>query len=295
MKRSQRTIIYNVLLGIILFVPVNSRSQSGSTSSVSIRDTVKSHESLHSLYTTLGYGSNMIYLGATFSQNQPYEFSSLTYGFKDKIYVTATAIHLHERSPFVAFSSGSINYNHTFNSWFDLSGGISGYLVAPSLTDTLFNNFIYGYLTLGFDWRILYTKLSAGGLIYDGVKPFLQIRNSRFFKTHEFSKKKLSFSFDPYFNILFGSLTEYETTSGTTVTISPPYGKGGKYGQNTLSTKSRTFFTIMEADLGIPIAFNSDRFTVEAEPGYVFPMYDNKYFSRQKGFIFMLSAYFRIF
>lgn len=295
MNQPQRTILYNVLIAIILFVPVNSKSQPGAVSSVLTVDTAKSGESHHSLYSTLGYGSNMIYLGTTISQNQPYEFASLTYGFKDKIYLTASAIHLHERTPFVTFTTGSINYYHTFNSWFDLSGGVSGYLVAPSLTDTLFNNFVYGYLTLGFDWKILYTRLSAGGLIYDGVKPYLQVRNSRFFKTPEFLKKKLYFSFDPYVNLLFGLLTKYETTTGTTVSISPPYRKGGKNGQTASITKSKTFFSIMEGDLGVPIAFNSDRFTIEAEPGYVFPMYDNTDFSGQRGFIFMLSAYFRIF
>ncbi len=113
-----------------------------------------------------------------------------------------------------------------FNSWFDISSSVSGYLVAPSLSDTLFGNFLYGDLTLGIDWRLLYTKISAGGLVMDGVNPYLQLRNSRFFKTPEFSKKDLFFTFDPYFNLLFGTLTRAETTTGTVINISPPYRKG---------------------------------------------------------------------
>jgi len=249
----------------------------------------------HTLYSAAGYGSNLIYLGSTISQNQPYGYTALTYGYKDQLYFTVSAVHLHERDPFVAFSSGSINYSHAFNSWFDISSSVSGYLVAPSLSDTLFGNFLYGDLTLGIDWRLLYTKISAGGLVMDGVNPYLQLRNSRFFKTPEFSKKDLFFTFDPYFNLLFGTLTRAETTTGTVINISPPYRKGGKYSQSSLTTEYTKLFSIMELDFGIPVAFNSGHLTIEAEPGYVIPLYDDLIYPGLKRFVFTLSAYFRIF
>jgi len=266
------------------------------TSGTSLADTVKSVRSDHSFYASAGYGSNMIYLGSTISQDQPYGYGALTYGYNDNLFLTLSAVHLHDQNPFIAFSSGSINYTHTFNSWFDISASLSGYLVARSLADTLFGNFIYGDLTFGVDWRLLYTKISAGGLVMDGINPYLQLRNSRFFKTPEFSKKKLYFTFDPYINVMFGSLTKAETKDGTTVTISPPYRKKGKNPQGSSSyTNYSTVFGLMEIDFGLPVSFNAGRFTIETEPDYIIPLYDGSEYQGMKGFVFQLSVYFRIF
>lgn len=283
------------LFGIIfLFIPVQMLSQADKNNLPAISDTINKKTSDHSLYSTLGYGNNMIYLGSTISQDQPFGYTALTYGFKDNLYLTLSAVHLHNRSPFVSFSTGSVSYSHTFNSWFDISAGLTGYLVAPSLTDTLFSNFLYSDITLGIDWRLLYTKISGGALLADEAKPYLQIRNSRYFQTPEFSKKNLSFSFDPYFNLLFGPLTTVETTTGTIINLSPPYRKGGKKVQTSSTTTYSTHFRMMEVDFGIPVAFNSDHFTIEAETGYVIPLYENPEYPGLKGLVFILTVYLRI-
>ncbi len=288
-------ISFRILIMIFMFVPAKLLSQASNEVPSVHSDTLKNDNSRHSLYSSAGYGNNLIYLGSTISQNQPYGYAALTYGYKESLYFTVSTVHLHNLSPFIAFSSGSVNYSHEFNSWFDISSSISGYLVAPSLSDTLFGNFIYGDLTLGFDWKLLYSKISAGGLVMDGINPYLQFRNSRFFQTPGFSKNDLFFTFDPYFNVLFGTLIEAETIEGTVVKISPPYGKGGKYGQSSSTTVYNKSFSIIEIDFGIPIAFNSDHFTVEAEPGYIIPLYDNPENQGMNSFIFTLSVYFRIF
>jgi hypothetical protein len=297
MKLVKKTIFIKTLIAFILSVPLNVLSQTDTTAVVSGSDISRSAGSEHTLYSILGYGSNMIYLGSTISQNQPFGYAALTYGYKDAIYATVSAVHLSDRTPFVAFFTGSINYSHVFNSWFDLSAGISRYQVATSLTDTLFNNFLYGDLTLGFDWKLLYTKLSAGGLFSEESVAYFQVRNSRFFQTPEFSKKRVFFSFDPYVNFLFGSLTRAETTIGTTITISPPFRKKGNNNSSSSSssTKYTTVLGIMEVDLGVPISFNSNRFTIEAEPGYILPIYDDPEYPGMKGFLFLLTGYFKIF
>ncbi len=51
----------------------------------------------------------------------------------------------------------------------------------------------------------------------------------------------------------------------------------------------------MELDFGIPVTFNSGHLTIEAEPGYVIPLYDDLIYPGLKRFVFTLSAYFRIF
>lgn len=288
-------LLFKALGLLTLFMHLTAHSQTNEQTSAIKPDTATLKESKHSLFTSFGYGSNMIYLGSTISQDQPYGYGSLTYGYGDKLYLTASAVHLAERSPFAAFYTGTVSYSHVFNSWFDISAGLSRYEVAPSLTDTLFNSFFYSDITLGFDWRILYTRVSAGGLLSDGATAYFQLRNSRYFQTPEFTSKNLYFSFDPYFNILMGSMTKEETSTGTIITISPPFRQGGKNGQSSSATKYTTIFGIMEIDFAVPVSFNAGRFTVEAEPSYLLPVYEDPEYPGMKGFNFVLSLYIRVF
>src|SRR5665648_215802 len=127
----------------ILIMCVEALPQTATVKSTLAGDSIKisGEESSHSFYSGLGYGSNMIYLGSTISQNNPYYYTALTYGFKDELYVTASAIHLYDRSPFIPLYSISLNYSHVINSWFDFSLGLYRYQVTQSLADTLFGSF----------------------------------------------------------------------------------------------------------------------------------------------------------
>jgi hypothetical protein len=297
MKRSESILLVFLSGLLMLLIPQIVLSQADSLSVVQEAETTGTvyAGSRHSLYTGMGYGSNMIYLGSTISQDQPFGYGSLTYGFNNEFFATVSAIHLSGLDPFVAFYTGSLSYSHVFNSWFDISTGLYRYQVAPSLADTLFSNFTYGDLTLGFDWRLIYSKISVGGLISDENRIFFQLRNSRYFQTPEIFNGKANISFDPYINLLFGTLIEVETITGTTVTISPPYRKWRTDGQGTTSTVYSRKFGIMDIDFGLPVAINTDFMTIEAEAGYVLPVYEDPDFPGTKGFILLLSGYFRIF
>ncbi len=249
---------------------------------------------VHSLYAGAGYGSNMVYLGTTMSQDHSFGYTSLSYGLNDKLYLSATGYTISGFSPFLAFYSLGLSFNHTFNSWFDISLGLSRYGVAESLRDTLFSNFTYADATLGFDWRILYSKISLGGLFSGGSQFYLQTRHSRYFETPSFAGDKAFFSFDPYVNILFGKMISIETTDGTTTTVSPGYRPWRSSGSGS-STTYTEYFGPLEIDFGVPIAFSYDFFTLEFEPGYILPLYSETGTTGMKGFLFMASAFFRIF
>ncbi len=251
---------------------------------------------IHSLFAGGGYGSNMIYLGSTISQDQPYGYGSLSYGLYEKLYASVSAVHLGNRSPFIAFYTLGLNYSQVVSSWFDISAGVSRYQVSEELTDTLFPSFNYADLTLGFDWRLIYTKVSVGGLLASENNLYVQVRNSRFFQTPMFGRDRYSFSFDPYFNMLFGSITTATSSTGTVVTSTPPFRqKGGSGGQGSSSVTYSTKPGLMEMDFGLPVAFNAPRFTIEAEPGFIVPTYEDPEYPGIKGFVFLLSAYIRIF
>ena len=270
-----------------------------STTVVQDSTTAVEDEPKHSLYAGLGGGSNMIYLGSTISQDQPFLSTALTYGFKSELFITASANHLSDRSPFLAFYNFSANYIHTVNSWFDFSLGLYRYQVVPSLEDTLFTSFNYADAAVGFDWKILYTTVSYGAIIAKNGGSYLQIKNSRFFESPAFMNGKATVSIDPYVNLLFGTVITMETTdvSGTTKKKPPgrPLWKDPSPGQSSSTTSYTRKFAAMEADFGLPVAFSTDVITVEAEAGYVLPVYTDPDYPGIKGFVFLLSVYFRIF
>jgi len=249
----------------------------------------------HSLFAGTGIGSNMTYLGSTISSENPYSYASLTYGFKNELYFSLSGVHLTDFDPFVAFYTASLNYTHVFNSWFDMSAGIYRYNVASQLADTLFGSFTYADLTLGFDWKILYTKISGGGLIADETTAYFQIRNSRYFETRTFSRDRFTFSFDPYVNMLLGTLPTIETTQGSGVPVTRPFRRWNTDGQTGGTTTYSRKLGVMELDLGLPVAFNSDRLTIEAEAGYIIPFNYEPGYQIPNGFVFLLSAFVRIF
>ena len=293
--------ILKTALSVLLLVPQGLSAQnSGNLQPAS--DTTKAglKASSHALYSGGGYGSNMIYLGSTISQDHPYGYGSVSYGFKNELFASVSAVHLSGTNPFLAFYIGSLSYSHPFNDWFDISAGAYRYQVDPSLTDTLFISFTFGDVTLGFDWKLIYTKISAGGLFSDINRPFFQVRNSRYFQTPEFLRGKANFSFDPYVNLLAGTITEVESTSETSYyySVSSPYRKWRNKGHGSSTTTTFSYtdrFGLLEIDLGIPVAFNTDFMTIEAEPSYVIPLYNDTYYPGAKGFIFQLSLFFRIF
>ena len=311
MKGHWRILLFSLCTAFSIPFAQKTLSQSDSASSA-LSDTGRSR---HTLYSAAGYGSNMIYLGSTISEDQPYGFAALAYGYRSSLFLTVSAFHLANHDPFAAFYTGSINYSHTFNSWLDLSISASRYQVAPSLRETLFNNFFYSDLTVGIDWKLLYSKISAGWLYTGENSMYYQFRNSRFFTTPSFSKKKVNISFDPYVNVLFGTLSTVETNTDTITTAGYPFfsgmsGTGSGYGngngagpgtgtaattQTITNTTLSTEFGIMEIDFGIPVSLNADRFTIEVEPGYALPMYDETYFPGTKGFLFTVSCYIKLF
>jgi hypothetical protein len=282
----------SIMLQAIFF---DASAQTIADSSISKDSTVPIEKSkIHSFYAGTGFGSNMVYLGTTISNDSPFGYASVSYGFRDHLYLSATGYTLNDFTPLLAYYSLDLSFNHTFNSWFDIGLSLSRYNVAESLEDTLFSSFTFANATLGFDWRILYTQISAGGIFAEDDWFYLQTRNSRYFETPSFAGDKAFFSFDPYVNLIFGTIISVETTEGTTTSTFPGHGGWKKPPQGSSINYSERF-GLMEMDFGLPIAFNYDFFTFEVEPGYVFPFYSDTETPDAEGFLLLLSAFFRIF
>jgi hypothetical protein len=254
----------------------------------------QSSPKIHSLYAGAGFGSNMIYLESTISRGKPYYSAIVTYGFKNNLYVSASASHIDGTSPFFAFSSLSFNYRHTFNSWFDISADLAGYKTSALLQQTLFSDFAFISFTSGFDWKIIYTKLSLAAVFSENNKGYIQLRNSRYIKTSDLFNGKAFFSFDPNINLLSGEVVKISTTTGISkYGYSPPFRHIKKNPNSTTETVSSSF-RLMNVEFSLPVTLNFDNFSIEAEPSYILPAYTNQDYPAPKGFSFYLTAYFKI-
>jgi len=298
--KQTRMSTYSIACCLLLqVIALSAEAQPVSGSSSNDTTNTDGRSSIHSFYAGTGFGNNMLYLGTTMSQDHGFGYASASYGLADKFYLSATGYTISDFSPFTAFYSLGLSFNHAFNSWFDISTTLSRYNVTESLRDTLFSNFTYADATLGFDWRILYSKVSVGGLFAGDGQLYLQTRHSRYFETPSFARDKAFFSFDPYVNLLFGTIVSISTTGGGTETsLSPGYKpwKRNRQGPNPppVTTYSESFGPL-EIDFAIPVAFSYDFFTLEIEPGYVIPLYSDKGTAGTSGFLMMASLFFRIF
>jgi len=286
-----------ILLAILLALPTGLFSQSDTLSKPTNDPSTKekSTEDIHSLYAGIGAGSNMIYLGSSISNNKPFFSASATYGYRNSLFVSASASHIKEMSPYIAFYNLAINYSHTFNSWFDISSDIAGYKAAEPLQDSLFSDFAYMNLTTGFDWKLLYTRISFSGIISEENGFFLQVSNSRYFETPEFFKGKAFIYFNPDIDILFGNLISVEKASGSNkYSNAPPFSHARKKPVNSADIVTEKF-GLMDFQFSIPVTFSYGRFSLEAEASYLLPVYSESYYPDQKGFTFYLNALVKIF
>jgi hypothetical protein len=250
----------------------------------------------HSLYGGFDYGSNLVYLGSTISDNLPYFTPSLTYSYRDKLYLSASASHVNSISPILAFTSLSATYNKTVNSWFDYSAGIAGYITSGSLRETLFSDFGIINLHAGFDWNILYSKLSFSEVYSGNLSSYIQVRNSHYFQTGQFWKEKAFLSFDPSISVLFGDLVKVETTTGITrLGINAPFRKYRKFFIPITTTRYTYTFGMIDTEFSLPVTLNFSRFSLQAETLYILPAHSDPEFMSPEGFALNLTAYIKLF
>jgi hypothetical protein len=282
---------------MILFIPLNAFSQTDSTSVVT---EIEPQDSLskgspNSLFAGAGVGNSLAYLGSTISGNQQFGYTTLSYGFNNELFASVSAVHLNRLNPFMAFYNGSLNYSHVFNTWFDIAAGVSAYKFTHSKADTLLNDFMYTEITLGVDFRLIYSRLSFGYLASDESNVFIMFRNSRYFQTSKFIKDKAFISFDPYVNMLAGTMFKTENSTVTTGTSTISNTRFGYLIQSVSSESYTRKFGIREIEFGLPVALNFKRLTVEIEAGYVLPTYNDPAIAVSKGMVFLVSGSFRIF
>lgn len=286
-----------LILALIATLPAIAVSQSDTISQLSKRSVMPhgSPEDIHSFYTGLGAGSNMIYLGTSISNNKPFYAASVTYGYKNSLFASASASHLSETTPFLAFYNLALNYSHAFNSWFDIAADIAGYKSAESLHDSIFTDFAYINFTTGFDWKLIYTRISFSGVVSEENGVYLQVSNSRYFETPSFFRDKAYVYFDPDIDMLFGSLVSVETVNG-----SKKYGKAPPFshGRNKPGTPAETYsekFGLMDFEFSLPVTFSYSKFSIEVEASYLLPVYSDPFYPDLKGFTFYLNAFFKLF
>jgi hypothetical protein len=257
-------------------------------------DSTGSSDNIHSLYAGAGGGSNMIYLGSTLSGNKPFYAASLSYGYRNSLFVSASATHLSGMYPYAAFYNAGINYSHAFNSWFDISADIAGYKAASSLRDSLFYDFMYLNLTTGFDWKLIYTRVSFSEVVSQRQEFYLMISNSHYFETPPFMKGKAQISFNPDIDILFANLVSVDSVAGTKTYGNPPPFSHAKKKTTPGSESYSEKFGLMDLEFSLPVTLSLGRLSVELQPGWLLPIHSTPVYQEPEGFIFYLNIFYKI-
>lgn len=168
---------------------------------------------LHSIYLTQGYNNNLV-LGSSVSHKQSFYSLSLSYFYRNSLYLNLSSFHpIGYR--FSAFNALSAGYYHEFGPVFDISLSLTGYKFPENLQEELFRNMFSADIIAGFDFRLLYTELTAGFISGESSSGFYSLKNSRDF---QISMGKWSISVRPYAELLFGSLLRVNL-SGQNYTI----------------------------------------------------------------------------
>jgi hypothetical protein len=217
-------------------------------------------------------------------------------GLNNGLNISASTSHVSKTYPYLAFYSLSARYAKTVNSWFDYSADISGFITPRSLQESLFRNFALLNLTTGYDWKLIYTKLTFSDMYSRGNGIYLKIINSHYFETGRFFNGKAFLSFDPDGSLLFGRMVKVESSTGNSSIGNAPLFVQLKKKHNTVTT-TYTYsyiFGMMEAEFSLPVTLNTSNFLLEAEPSYILPAHSNPDYPSPKGFSVTVSAYFRI-
>lgn len=247
--------------------------------------------SRHSLFVGSGYGSNLLLSGSSMSDNMPFISASLTYAFMENLWASVVLYNLPGYATTIPLYDLSAGYNHTFNDWFDISTSLSSFQTSQQMEEMLYPGFAFLTLDMGVDWMWLYTTVGIGKILDNNTGIYLHVGNSRYFSTPEFGKANSYFSFDPSVNLLFGHYQEVIVTQQVQQIrrfVRPRF----IIIENQDIT---TTFKLMQIEFSIPVAFNTGRFTFEAEPLYLLPTIKDEAYHSLNGFHFFFNMDFRIF
>jgi hypothetical protein len=271
-------------------------SQHQSADSTTGNAGIKKVISAHKVYIGSGYGNDLLYDGSSLSANQPYVSADLNYVYRGKLWFSATAYNLPHLDLMLPMADLAVGFNHYFNDVFDISVALSNYRTAAEIKQQMYDNFSFFRVKGGIDWYWLYTTLAAGRMVGESSGMYYYFRNSKYFRTPDMGKSKSYFTFDPNFNMVYGTQISYDpivytkSFPGKPPVINPPTSPGGEEAYYT----TKTSLGLVKMELSIPTAFVINRFTIEAEPVYLLPL-KTQTLQRDGGFYFFLNAYYRIF
>lgn len=258
-------------------------------------DTSNTHNRAHQFFSGVGYGSNLIYYGTSVSGNQPYYSAEMLYAWEGGIWAGAGLFHLPGNQPFFSFVDLSAGYNYVFNKVVDAGVSISQYFGGESLDTTFYSNYTFLSANLGIDWVAAYTSVSPGWLLAEENSFYLMIENSRFFRSPKLGKKGNYFTFNPGLSFMFGSyawLTHVRRQGGGGGGGQGPGYGGGYYDYTT--TELREDFRLLDMQLGVPIAFNTKRLSLEFEPAYFFNFIEDENGEKSGQFYFTAGIFLKI-
>lgn len=250
-----------------------------------------SEKNKHVFYLGSSYGSNLYYLGTSVSDDRGFLSTDLSYGYDSVLWISGSLYNLPGYSSALPFYDLSAGLNLPLGKSFDLGLTLARHQLT-SRPDTLFFNYTYALVSLGLDWKLLYSRLAVGRTFGEYGQTYLNLKNSRYMQSGNFFANNSFFSLEPSVNLYFGSFYRLHSrtiSSGPGPGVRPGHGTGNW--QYNYYTKG---FGLLDVEFSIPVAFNAGIFTLEMEPVYLLPVFDDQSIHSAKGFSFFISAYVRL-
>lgn len=227
----------------------------------------------------LSYGSNSSFLGRYQAKLLPYYSADVSYKSKTGLWLSLFTYDVANSNSFIDEVDVMLGWTKDLSKRVDASLYYTRYFFTGSseLIKASVANTTSG--AIGYDWRILYSKISAHYIFGDMHDFFVVFENSRYFEVPGFFDDQDYFSCDPKISIISGTQTFVDTyyiNQGTPLVNPGNPSRGGRpSGGGTTTTaeqSSQTTFSVLSYELSLPIAYNKGRFAFEVNGRYSIPV-----------------------
>ena len=137
---------------------------------------------------------------------------------------------------------------------------------------------------------VLYTSLAPGWLLAEENSFYLLINNSHYLRTGNLGRKQSYFSFNPGISFTFGTYAWMRRIRR------PGAGNGPGFGNpiNPIQTEIREDFRLLDLQISVPLAFNTNRLSLELEPAYFINFIEDQNIDSGGHFFFTMGLFFKI-
>ncbi|MFC6997875.1 TorF family putative porin [Rufibacter roseus] len=230
--------------------------------------------------------NNASFYGRNTATQYPYVAGSLTYTHRSGLWLSAMSYHLFNTQDEIDETDVSAGYSFNVGERFDGTLSYTRFFFGPNtpLIQSVTSNAVSA--SGMYDWKILYSGLSASYTFGGSNDFFTVLDNSRYIPLEPLWKGKNAVGLDPKISIIAGTqqfsetytqVTENKKNNGLGSVLDPlPIGGNNGNGNNntttTTTTTTKRRFKVINYSLSVPVVFSLGNFDFEPTYRYSIPV-----------------------